>query len=318
MRWNYYFDDTELGNLDPEAFNPLDVDGPFDPQNHWLQTASKEDQLIAIRAWFLARYCDPIEETPYIGSERGFQFINGGPHDPTDVLFNRFSNFAHDDAIQEVVDEMHAKVGDEWAPVLYQPPPYYDDDYGVTVKDIGDPLRRLVDRLKQSRQVLTLEGDSSAKALVRNLAFSSTITALESFLWETVVYWVDHDEAVFANIVTKIPVFRDQTIKLGDIFEKRKTLVADVKGYLQKLVWHRLEHVAPLLKLGLGVNIPSLKQFENPLIKRHDIIHRSGFTKDGELVVVNVGEIDILCDQISSFAVALNRELTLRNKITSS
>jgi hypothetical protein len=313
MGWNDHLDDdNELGNLPPEAFSTWNVDGPFEPQDHWLETAGKDDQIIAMRAWFLGRYCDPSHGTPYNGREGGFQFIHGGPYDPADVLHTRFARVVKEDVIQEVVDELHQEVGDEWAPVQHSFDDDYDDDYGVVIDDSSQPLVRLRDRLAQSKQVLTLQGNFSAQLLARNLAFGSVITSLESFLWETVTYWVDHDDATIINIVTKIQVFRDQPLKLGQIFEKRETLKNEIKAYLQNLVWHQWNKVAPLFTLGLGIDSPGFKQFEGALIKRHDIVHRSGFSKTGERVNVDVAEIEALCEQILRFANEVNETLANR------
>ncbi|MGB8031448.1 MAG: hypothetical protein WCF30_17490 [Terracidiphilus sp.] len=312
MGWNDHMDDNELGNLPPEAFSTWNVDGPFEPQDHWLETAGKDDQIIAMRAWFLGRYCDPAHGTPYNGREGGYQFIHGGPYDPEDVLHTRFARVVKEDVIQEVVDELHQEVGDEWAPVQHSFDNDYDDDYGVDIEDSGQPLIRLRDRLTQSKQVLTLQGNFPAQLLARNLAFGSVITSLESFLWETVTYWVDHDEATVINIVTKIQVFRDQPLKLGQIFEKRETLKNEIKAYLQNLVWHQWNKVAPLFAHGLGIDSPGFKQFEGALIKRHDIVHRSGYSKTGERVNVDVAEIEALCEQILRFAEEINEKLANR------
>jgi hypothetical protein len=313
MGWNDHMDDgNELGNLPPEAFASWHVDGEFEPEDHWLRTASKEHQIIAIRAWFLDRYCDPAMNTPYNGREGGYQFVHGGPYDPADELSNRFGRTVEEDVIQEVIDELHRQVGDEWAPVRSNVPDDYDDDYGVDIENGDQPLERLRERLAQSRQVLTLQGDISAQALARNLSFGSVIASLESFLWETVTYWVDYDKLAFTNVVTKIPAFRDQPLKLGQIFEKQESLKNDIKAYLQNLVWHRWDKVAPLFRLGLEIDLPSLKQFDDALTKRHDIVHRSGFTKERELITVDVAEIEALCEQILSFAVAINVKLSSR------
>jgi hypothetical protein len=315
MGWNDHMDDdNELGNLPPEAFGIWNVDGPFEPQDHWLRTASRDHQVIALRAWFLDRHCDPAHNTPYNGREGGYQFIHGGPYDPADVLPNRFATVVEEDVIQEVVDELHQQVGDEWAPVQLSPPDDYDDDYGVVLETSSQPLARLCDRLAQSKQVLTLQGNFSAQLLARNLAFGSVITSLESFLWETVTYWVEHDDTTIINIVTKIQVFRDQPLKLGQIFEKRDTLKNDIKAHLQNLVWHQWSKVAPLFTLGLGIDIPGFKQFKDALIKRHDIVHRSGFSKTGERVGVDVAEIEALCEQIIRFANEINEKLANRNR----
>lgn len=313
MGWNDHMDDdNELGNLPPEAFSSWHVDGEFEPEDHWLRMASKDHQIIAMRAWFLDRYCDPTHDTPYNGREGGFQFIHGGPFDPADVLPNRFARVVEEDVIQEVIDELHQQVGDEWAPVQRSFDDHYDDDYGVIIDDEDQPLAKLRDRLAQSKQVLTLQGNFSAQLLARNLAFGSVITSLESFLWETVTYWVDHDDTTMVNIVTKIQVFREQPLKLGEIFEKRETLKNDIKAYLQNLVWHQWKKVAPLFTLGLGIETPGFKQFEGALLKRHDIVHRSGFSKTGEQVNVDVAEIEALCEQIIQFATEVNEKLANR------
>jgi hypothetical protein len=313
MGWNDHMDDhNELGNLPPEAFSSWHVDGQFEPDNHWLQTARKDHQMIAIRAWFLGRYCNPVSSMPYNGREAGFRFIHGGPFDPADVLPTRFARIVAEEVIQEVIGEFHEQVGDEWAPVQLSSPDDYDDDYGVDIENGDQPLERLRERLGQSRQILTLQGDISAQALALNLSFGSVITSLESFLWETVTYWVDHDEVAITNIVTKIQVFRDQPLKLGQIFEKRETLKNDIKAYLQNLVWHQWDKVAPLFRLGLDIDIPSLKPLDNALKKRHDIVHRSGFTKERQPIKVDVIEIEALCEQILGFAGEINEKLSLR------
>lgn len=312
MGWNDHMDDSELGNLPPEAFSTWDVDGPFDPQDHWLETASRDHQIIAVREWFLSRYCDPAHDTPYNGREGGYQFIHGGPYDPADVLPSRFGRMVKDDVIQEVIDELYRQVGDEWAPIQFSAPDDYDDDYDVIVETRGQPLARLRDRLSQSKQVLTLQGNFPAQLLARNLVFASIITSLESFLWETVSYWVVNDDAVTVNIVTKIPAFRDMPLKLGEIFERRENLTQEIKAYLQNLVWHQWNKVAPLFIYGLGIEIPGFKQFEEALVKRHDIVHRSGFTKAGVRVNVDGTEIDALCDKIIRFASEIDEKLANR------
>jgi len=71
-----------------------------------------------------------------------------------------------------------------------------------------------------------------------------------------------------------------------------------------------------LFTLGLGINTPGFKQFEIALIKRHDIVHRSGLSKTGVQVNVEVAEIDALCEQIIQFASEINEKLATR-KVTS-
>lgn len=80
-------DEYELGNLPPDAFGQFD--GPLDQDDQWLRTAERKDQLVAMRVWFMARYCDPAN-----------------------VLPKRFSGIVDDEAIREVIDEIHSELGD--------------------------------------------------------------------------------------------------------------------------------------------------------------------------------------------------------------
>lgn len=313
MGWNDRLEDSELSNLPPEAFgNLFDVDGPFDPNDHWLKGAERYDQRIAMREWFLARYCDPAQETPYISSEGGYIFVDGGPYDPDEELQARFGGIVDDGLIQELVADLLLEVGDQWAPGRRGPPDDYDERFGLQLYARNEPLQRLQERLLQSRQVLTLQGDVAAKTLAEKLVFSAAISALESFLWETAHYWIENDAKALRDFVTKLQVFKEEPMKLGDIFTRQEGLKDHVKAYLQNLIWHRWDKVVPLFRDGLGVKLPSLKQFDGALTKRHDIVHRSGHDKDGSPIVVTATEIQDLCATIESFAVEVDRLLSAR------
>jgi hypothetical protein len=316
MGWNDHLDDgNELANLPPEAFNQFCVDGPFDPNDDWLESAGEEDQATAVKCWFYARYCDPAQETPYNGREGGYLFIHGGPYDPADVLPNRFSRAVSDEILQEIIDELYVEVGDQWAPIQY---PHFDDfDYDerfeLRMHARNEPLDKLKERLEHAQRVLTLEGDETAKKLAMNLVFGAAVAAFEAFLWETVEYSVEIDEDTVPNIVTNIPALRDQPIKLGEIFDKHKNIKGQVKGYLQNLVWHKWDKVVPLLRSGLSIEPPSFRPFEGAVLKRHDIVHRSGHDKSGSPISVTSDEIAELCQRIEQFGSELNARLAARN-----
>jgi len=183
MGWNDRLEDDDVSDLPPEAWgNVFDADGPFDPDDRWLKQAEPEQQRVAMRAWFLARFCDPAHETPYNGREGGYLFVNGGPYDPANELQGRFADVVDDNAIRDVVDEMHVEVGDRWAPVRRGRPDDYDDRFDLERVASGEPLRRLRRRLAECQCVLQLQGDGDAIALAERLVFGAVISALEAFL----------------------------------------------------------------------------------------------------------------------------------------
>lgn len=306
-------EEVEFEDLPDAAFTQQASPCEFD--DDWLGHASKQQQVAAMRGWFGMRFCDPAEDTPYNGREGGFQFIHGGPYDPADELGVRFSGVIDDDLIQEVVDEFHSEVGDQWAPTRGMRDDFdddYDERWELETQSAEAPLLRLRDRLDGGMAVLRLTGDPQAKQLAQQLVFSAAIGALESFLWETVDYWVSNSDEVLRLVVTKIDALRVRPMKLGDLFTRQDLLKAEVKGYLQHLVWHQWDKVAPLFHKGLDVKISSLKQFDEALDKRHHIVHRSGRDLDGQPIYISLGEIEVLSGRVLAFCVDAAQLITAR------
>ena len=52
---------SEAGNFDS---------GAFEPDDDWLASAPKELQIAAMRRWFLDRFEDPANETPWDGEDK--------------------------------------------------------------------------------------------------------------------------------------------------------------------------------------------------------------------------------------------------------
>ncbi|MCD6671819.1 MAG: hypothetical protein LT106_03105 [Burkholderiaceae bacterium] len=314
MGWNDHMDDSDdVSNLPAEAWgNTFNVGGTFDPNDNWLRSAEREDQVIAMRGWFRARFCDPAYETPYNGREGGYLFVDGGPFDPSTELHDRFGGVVEDELIDEVVDEMVCEVGDQWAPIRRNPPDDYDERFDLELVDADEPLRRVRKRLAECRHVLDLHGGTEAVALARRLVLGAVIGVLESFLWELAQHWIESSEEALRGCVTKLPAIRDQTIKLGDVFDRHDSIRDHVKGHLQNTVWHRWDKVVAIYRNGLGINLPSVKVFDDALVKRHDIVHRSGRTKDGEDVDVTSAEIEALSQAVERFAAAVSESANKR------
>jgi HAMP domain-containing protein len=112
--------------------------------------------------------------------------------------------------------------------------------------------------------------------------------------------------------VTGLPLYRQEKIAVADLFQRHAGIKDHIKGHLQNLVWHRWDKVAPIFRHALSVELPSTKDFKEPLLKRHDIVHRSGHDKSGLTVVVTADEIGELCSKIETFAQELDRRIDCR------
>jgi hypothetical protein len=302
-------------DFDTSAFpnRAISQDHPFDPSDDWLgKGATQKQRLIALRAWFRARFWDPANDTPYEG---GYIWVNGGPYSPEEELADRFSGVVDQSLIDQVAKEMMEEVGDEWARIHTAFEDDYDDRFDIDALSEETPLDRLNTRMAKAMGVLALQGGEEEKTLLRQLVFGTAITALESFLWETMAFWVERDDQVRRELFTRLPALKDQPLKLGTIFERHEGLKEELKGYLQNLVWHRWDRVAPLFAIGLAIKAPNFQQFDAALIKRHDIVHRSGHDKAGTAISVSDEEIKELSSQILAFASQIHTELESRKRV---
>ena len=302
MGWNDRMDDTKHYDAPPEAFLPRKkVVGPRDLDERWLATAPRASQVVALCAWFTDRYCDPAIDTPYNGREGGYLYVHGGPYSPDDELNQQFGDVVPDDVIQEAVDDLESEVGDNWAPIYHEreEEDWEWDEPDFPASDV--PLERLKARLLEGNAVMTLTGDPAAQALATQLVYVQTLGALEAFLYETALYWLDQDDERVKNCITLLPTFSQQTISLKEIFTEYEGLRAKVREYLYHLVWHRWKDVSPLYEKGLGVKLPSTRVFQDALQARHDIVHRSGTDKEGNPVVISADDVRQLSGQVEAF-----------------
>lgn len=293
-----------------EAFTDLDT---HEVNDSWLASAGvKSAQRVnAMHRWFHERYCDPAYETPYSSEIGDYFYVNGGPYDAHEQLMARFEGLVHDDLIQALADHLVSVTGHEWAPTQLT---YYNPDEDVFVDERNEPTVRLEQRLGEINAVLGLGGDAFAEVTARNLVFASVISSLETFLWETLVYWVESNEGVVKRLMKEHPHFRDQEIKLHTILDISDPIAfarTRIRSHMQTMVWHRWDKVSPLFQYGFDVRLPSVEAFLEPIKVRHDIVHRSGQTVEGKVHEVTVEAISELSKTVLSFANELDREIAI-------
>lgn len=290
MEWN-----DELPELPSAAFND---EHSCAVNEAWLKKASPNEQVAALVQWFGARFCDPAEEAPYTSSEGGYLWIHGGPYEAGDQIGAQFHGLVDETVIERAVEVVEGDGVYQWAPTELT---YYDDFFDAEVDDRTEPMKRLEATLGKLQGVLALQGDDAARNVARQLSYAGAITALETFLRETMTYWVDHSEDTVRNLVAGHPGFKDRKISLGKLFELYEALRAEIKAHMQAMAWHRPTEVAPMFIHGLGVTL-GYTGFVDDVNKRHDIVHRSGQRIDGSAVAVTDQDVANLAERVLAFA----------------
>lgn len=301
--------DDELPEVDAEAFSDP---ATCEVDDDWLRAAEPEDQAAAMEHWLRARYCDPAMETPYSSDAGGYIFTRGGPWHPHDVLMERFEGIADFDTIEDLARDIIQELGDELAPTGLTA----EEDWDVEVETSDSPLRDLRRRVDELRLVLEMDGQEIAKFQARNLVYAALITALETYLWETAVWWLANEDASVERLAAARATFERRLRDMvgGDGIEL-KVRRERVHNGMKDMVWHRWRSNWPFLAALLDVELPDHEAYglTAAALKRHDIVHRSGQNKDRtEAVYATTVEVGALADAVLAFAEDLHIRIGAR------
>lgn len=177
----------------------------------------------------------------------------------------------------------------EWAPIHTEPDS--DEYFSFEVESEESPYQQFIQRLSEIDSLNAAALGSGHKILLRQLLYSHLIAALETYLSDTMSYWVKTDENVFKRFVSNCSEFKKEKLPLSTIFNRLDVLKDQVDQYIQKAVWHRLDRVMPLFSSSLDIERPEIDQLMGYIVIRHDIVHRGGITKEGSHVEVTLDKL---------------------------
>lgn len=76
--------------------------------------SAKDEAMRVMRAWILANYKDPANGVPHDSGEGGYQYTNGGPYHPLDLLSEEFGGRYDEEVIEELAGDLVGEFGPDW------------------------------------------------------------------------------------------------------------------------------------------------------------------------------------------------------------
>ena len=131
------------------------------------------------------------------------------------------------------------------------------------------------------------------------LLYANLITTLEAYLNDVFAHRAMGCEKYIRNMFERTGVFAHDKMKVRDLYKRYEEKEGIVLKYLQGISWHDIVKVEKLFKGVLGIKLTGDLVFvKEAVIKRHDIVHRNGFTKQGKEVEIKKNDITKLKDKI--------------------
>lgn len=164
---------------------------------------------------------------------------------------------------------------------------------------------------KSIMEIQTIKYDVSTPVLQR-MIFSSIITAMEAYLSDTMKRNVLNRHAIKRRFVETYKSFSSNELTENQIFKYLDGLDKKIKHYLEREIsFHDTWHIKTLYEgvLNCKLQKDSLALIKGYVSTRHDIVHRNGRDRDGDIVEITSEDIERLLDVVIDFVTDIDKQI---------
>jgi hypothetical protein len=142
------------------------------------------------------------------------------------------------------------------------------------------------------------------------MLYSSTITALETYLLDAFHQRVMSSDALIEKLLQTTPEFAERKYSVSEIIGWQRDVRNKVSEHLLGIVWHNLSKVGSMYSTMFQVSFPKdCDGVFRAVSVRHDIVHRNGRKKDGALHRISEHDIEGVFNDIESFVTTIDQQM---------
>lgn len=142
------------------------------------------------------------------------------------------------------------------------------------------------------------------------MVYAQAVTILEVYLEDMVKALIISHEGFLKNTIKNVKPFSDSRFKLGEISLEHDGIKKFVLRKLSENIFHDIPKainiIGGVVERKISVNIESICAITST---RHDIVHRNGKSKEGDVLVIDEAEAECAIMTVESFAKELRNAL---------
>lgn len=210
--------------------------------------------------------------------------------------------------IHELDDESEIEV--EEIPEPYDD--YYDDRYEAISENrqFFKNYKSEIESLVKLNDIELTEMELN-KTLKRQI-FIGVITAVETFLSDTFINLTLTNDEYLKNFIETHPEFKKRKLEFKEIYKAQENLKKIAKDVMLDMLYHDLLKIREMFKSTFKIEFPELKNIIKEVSIRHHMVHRSGKTKDGELIEISKDDVERVIETSNNFVDKIADELNLK------
>lgn len=163
----------------------------------------------------------------------------------------------------------------------------YEEQFEAITEDKGY-VEKYRNEIANLRALCNMKvSDESLVKILNRQIFIGVIGTMETFLLDAFINLTFDNETYFENFVKSHPEFKQRKFDLSEIFDESRRLKETAKKVIFETIYHNLPVVKNMYINTFKINFPSIKDVYGYVLKRHDLVHRNGKTKDGQNVEID-------------------------------
>ncbi len=188
----------------------------------------------------------------------------------------------------------------------------YEEQYEA-IKENKDYLRKFRNELSNLKSLnVIVVPDKKLKGILTRQLYISVIGSMETFLLDAFINLTDDKDEFFRNFIETHPEFKKRKFELREIFDESVKLKETAKVVMLDTIYHNLPLVSLMYKDTFKIDFPSIKEVYKCVLKRHDLVHRNGRTKDGNSVDPDENAVNVLIEKVSRFVEEIADKLDIK------
>lgn len=187
----------------------------------------------------------------------------------------------------------------------------YDEQFNA-ITDNKEYVKRYRAEIANLQTLSNIEvADAMLQAILYRQVFIGIIGAMEAFLSEAFINLTFDNEEYFKSFIKCHPEYKQRRFDLCDIYDELSILKETAKKTMLDTIYHNLPTVKNMYMDTFKIKFPDIKEVYAYVLKRHDLVHRNGKTKEGVSVEIDKSTLQDLVLKVNHLVENIVTELCI-------
>lgn len=150
--------------------------------------------------------------------------------------------------------------------------------------------------------------DVNALRILQKQMYVTAIVCLETYLLDALMNKVLSDQSFLKSFISNFD-FGERKIELNKLYESVEQAEEIAKQEMSEILYHKISKVKNIYEKVLRIEFPDISSMARAVSTRHDLVHRNGRTKDGEVVPIDKAIVSKLISDVEAFVTDIDRKI---------